>query len=162
MKQTQHNESVLGKFVESLSTMVEGTLNAPRRNTFRARPSVSRINGREQCRHTERRTGRQKKNKFAHLQDLQISATLEETFLEGCLKTTGHMPPRAEPIEETEKEKHARLPAQTPASRVSKNPGGNNRQERMNAVRPRGQETSSRQRVGKTTKKKRRATLHRN
>ena len=40
------------------------------------------------------------------------------------------MPSHAEPIEETEKKKHARLPAQTPASRVSKNPGGNKRQER--------------------------------
>ena len=44
------------------------------------------------------------------------------------------MPSRAEPIEENEKQKHARLPAQMPASRVSRNPGGNNRQEQMDAV----------------------------
>ena len=44
------------------------------------------------------------------------------------------MPSHAESIEETEKKKQARVPAQTPASRVSKNPGGNKRQERMDAV----------------------------
>ena len=44
------------------------------------------------------------------------------------------MPPRAEPFEENEKTKHARLPAQMPASRVSKNPCGNDRQEQMDAV----------------------------
>ena len=49
-------------------------------------------------------------------------------------ETTGHMPPRVEPIGQNEKRKHARLPAQTPASGVSKNPGGNKRQERMDAV----------------------------
>ena len=37
-------------------------------------------------------------------------------------------------IEENEKKKHARLPAQMPASRVSRNPSGNYRQERMDAV----------------------------
>ena len=36
--------------------------------------------------------------------------------------------------EEKEKEDHARLPAQMPASRVSRNPGGNNRQERKDAM----------------------------
>ena len=40
----------------------------------------------------------------------------------------------AEPTEEKEKEDHARLPAQMPASRVLRNPGGNDRQERMDAV----------------------------
>ena len=49
-------------------------------------------------------------------------------------ETTGHMPSRAEPIEKKEKEDHARLPAQMPASRVPRNPGGNNRQERKDAV----------------------------
>ena len=50
------------------------------------------------------------------------------------LETIGHMLSRAEPIEEKEKEDHARLPAQVPASRVPSNPGGNNRQERKDAV----------------------------
>ena len=49
------------KFVESLSTMVGGTLNASRRNTFGARPSVPGINGRKRCRHQERGTGRTQK-----------------------------------------------------------------------------------------------------
>ena len=40
----------------------------------------------------------------------------------------------ADPNDEKEKDDHARLPAQVPASRVSRNPGGNNRQERMDAV----------------------------
>ena len=64
------------------------------------------------------------------------------------------MPSRAEPIEENEKKKHARLPAQMPASRVSRNPVGNNRQERMDAVS--GQEERRHRadkRVGKTKKK---------
>ena len=34
------------------------------------------------------------------------------------------MPSRAEQIEEKDKEDHARLPAQMPASRVARNPGG--------------------------------------
>ena len=72
------------------------------------------------------------------------------------------MSSRAEPIEENEKKKHARLPAQMPASRVSRNPGGNNRQERMDAV-PGREDWRHRadKRVGKTTKKKRRANLQR-
>ena len=65
--------------------MVEGTLNAPRRNTFRARPSVSRINGREQCTRNEGQG--ETENKFTYLQELHITATLEETFLEGCLRS---------------------------------------------------------------------------
>ena len=65
------------------------------------------------------------------------------------------MPSRAEPIKENEKKKHALLPAQMPASRVSRNPGGNNRQEQEGrSVSPTRRETSSGQRVGKTTKKK--------
>ena len=40
----------------------------------------------------------------------------------------------AEPTEEKEEEDHARLPAQMPASRVLRNPSGNYRQERMDAV----------------------------
>ena len=65
------------------------------------------------------------------------------------------MPSRAEPIEENEKKKHARLPAQMQASRVSRNPAGNNRQERMDAVS--GLEDGRHRadkRVGKTTKEK--------
>ena len=44
------------------------------------------------------------------------------------------MPSRAETIENKEKEDPARLPAQMPAFRVPRNPGGNNRQERKDAV----------------------------
>ena len=40
----------------------------------------------------------------------------------------------AEANKEKEKEDHARLPAQVPASRVLRNPGGNDRQERMDAA----------------------------
>ena len=82
-----------------------------------------------------------------------------------------HVPSRAEPIEETEKNKHAQHPAQTPASRVSKNAGGNTRQERMNAVSGRkDRRHRADKRVGKTTpppppptppKKKKRANLQR-
>ena len=83
---------------------------------FRARQSVPRINGRKRCRHTE--CGRIENN-FTLLQGLQISSTLEETFLEGCLKSPGtchHVQNQTR----KEKEDHARLPAQMPASRVSK------------------------------------------
>ena len=44
-------------------------------------------------------------------------------------KSTG-----AEKSRRKRREKHTRLPAQVPASRVSKNPGGNERQEREDAV----------------------------
>ena len=47
--------------------------------------------------------------------------------------------------EKTKKKQHARLPAQVPASSVSRSPGGNNRQEReRRSARPRRRETSSR------------------
>ena len=56
------------------------------------------------------------------------------------------MSSRAEPIEKTEKKTRARLPAQLPASRVSRNPNGNYRLERVDAVS--GQE-DERQRADK-------------
>ena len=40
----------------------------------------------------------------------------------------------AGPNKEKRKEDHTLLPAQVPASRVLRNPGGNERQERMDAV----------------------------
>ena len=49
-------------------------------------------------------------------------------------EVTGHMSSCADSKEEKEEEDHARLPTQMPASRVFRNPGGNNRQERMDAV----------------------------
>ena len=55
------------------------------------------------------------KNKFTHLQDLHISATLEKTLHVGCPEITGHMSPRAEPIEKTEK-KNTRTASCTNAS----------------------------------------------
>ena len=82
------------------------------------------------------------------------------------------MPPNTEQIEETEKRKHARLPAQTPASHVSKNPGGNNRQERINAVsgredrthradKPVGNETKKKKEKVKRKKREKRASIQR-
>ena len=64
---------------------------------------------------------------------------------------TGSMSSRALLIEETEKKKHARHPAQMPAFRVSRNLGGNNRQERIDAVSGRedGRHRAD-NRVGKT------------
>ena len=69
------------------------------------------------------------------------------------------MLPEVEPIKDNENKKHARLPAQMPASRVSKNPGGNNRQERMDAVS--GREDREQTTRGQDNKK-RRANLERN
>ena len=74
------------------------------------------------------------KNHLTNLQDLHISATLEETFLGGCLKPPGTCHHVQKPIEKTEKKTHARLPAHLPASRVSRNRGRNYRLERMDAV----------------------------
>ena len=62
-----------------------------------------------------------------------MSTSLEEKFLASCQtsqgiswfkRTNGKM----------KKKHHARLPAQVPASSVSRSPGGNNRQERKDAV----------------------------
>ena len=69
------------------------------------------------------------KNNLTRLQDLHISATLEEKFLVGCLK-----PPGTYHHVQNQSRRHAQLPAQLPASRVSRNPGGSYRQERMDAV----------------------------
>ena len=73
------------------------------------------------------------KNNFTYLQGHHISTTHEETFLDGCLNDLAKIN-RSRKLEEKEKGEHARLPVQVPASRVSKNPGGNNRQERKDAV----------------------------
>ena len=72
------------------------------------------------------------KNNFSYLQNLHISTPLEEKLL--TEETTRHTPSHAEPIEEKEKENNAQLLAQMPASRVPRNPRGNNRQERKDAV----------------------------
>ena len=90
---------------------------------------------------------RETKNKFTYLQDLHISATLEETFLEGCLsEITWNMSSRAEPIEKTEKKKtrtascaNASL-QRVKESRWQQQTGADGR-----SVRPRRRETSSRQ-----------------
>ena len=73
------------------------------------------------------------RNNFTQLQDLQFSSTLEQTFHEKLPEVTGHMSSCAESNEEKEKENHARLPAQMPASRMSRNPAGN-------SVRPKRRE----------------------
>ena len=69
------------------------------------------------------------KNNFTYLQGHYISTTHAETFLDGCLNDLAKIN-RSRKIEEKEKVKHARLPAQVPKSREPKKPGGNNRQER--------------------------------
>ena len=78
------------------------------------------------------------KNTVTKLQNLPNSATHEETFLAGCLKPPGHSHNRAEPIEENRK-KRARLPAQSGQQQT----GADGRN-----VRPRRQETSSKQTCG--------------
>ena len=97
------------------------------------------------------RCGRSKKQFYVFAKSSKFNNAWRDIY-HCLLETTGHMPPRAEPIEETEKETHARLPTQTPASRVSKNPGGNKRQERMNAVSDREDKNRADKRVGKTTR----------
>ena len=59
---------------------------------------------------------------FAYLQGQHISTTHEETFHDCCLDDLADIT-RSRKIEEKDKEKHARLPAQVPASRVSKKNG---------------------------------------
>ena len=73
------------------------------------------------------------KHKITKKTGPRTSTSLEEKFLASCqnsqdtslLKRTNGT---------TKKKHHARLPAQEPASSVSKSPGGNNRQERKDAV----------------------------
>ena len=62
-----------------------------------------------------------------------FSNAFEETFLTGSLKPPGTAI-RCRIKRRKKEEEHARLPAQMSGSRVSRNPGGNNRQERMDAV----------------------------
>ena len=82
------------------------------------------------------------KKKFTYSQGHHISTTHEETVLDGCLNDLAKIN-KSRQIEEKEKGKHARLPAQVPASRVPKKPGGNERQERKDAVS--GQEDGNQQ-----------------
>ena len=56
--------------------------------------------------------------------------------------------------EKTKKKQHARLPAQMPVSGVSRSPGGNNRQERKDAMSSqKRRDTSSRQSRGQDKKR---------
>ena len=85
------------------------------------------------------------------MQDFHISTSREETFLVSFQKPLDKCYHVQRPIEKTEKKGvHARLLAQLPASSVSRNPGGNNRQERNDAVS--GQE-DGRQRADKEGEK---------
>ena len=61
------------------------------------------------------------------------SASLEDKFLASC--QTSQCTSRFKRTNgKTKKKHHARLPAQVPTSSVSRNPGGNNRWERNDAV----------------------------
>ena len=64
---------------------------------------------------------------------LHMFASLEEKFLASCQNSHGTSQFKRTDGE-TKKKHHARLPAQVPASSVSRNPGGNNRQERKDVV----------------------------
>ena len=73
------------------------------------------------------------RNNLTYLQNLHISVPLEEKLLTICLRPPGtchHMQNQSR----RRNEDNARLLAQMPASRVPKTPGGNNRQERKDAV----------------------------
>ena len=109
---------------EALSTQQDEAL-------FWVRPSVPRKDGREQCRHLE--CGRTQKQ-FPVVAWPSHFINAWRDISRKLPEVTGHRSSRAEPIEETEKKKHARHPAQTPASGVSKNPSGNKRQERKDGV----------------------------
>ena len=89
------------------------------------------------------------KNKITKKTGPRTSISLEEKFLASCQNSQGTS--WFKRSEKTKKKQHARLPAQVPASSVSKSPGGNERQERKDAVT--GQNDGKHQadnRVGKT------------
>ena len=125
---TPHNETVLRKFVESLSTRTGTKNNATRRSDFWARPSVPRTIGCVRCRHLE--CGWTHKQFHVLAGPLNFLNTWRDFSMVAWI--TGHMSTGTGPNKE-KKEDHARLVAQVPASSV-RNPGGNHRQERMDAV----------------------------
>ena len=158
---TTQRKQCLRKFVESLSTMVGGALNASWRNTFWARPSVPRVFGRERCRRLERETGRAPKTISHNCRTFKFQQRLKRHFSKAAWNHWAHATTCRTNRGEWEEAKRT-VPAQVPASRVSKNPGGNNRQERMNAVSGRkDRRHRADKRVGLTTKKSR-AALHGN
>ena len=102
----------------------------PRRDIFRALPSILRISGRERCRHVE--CGRTQK---------QFHVTAGPSNFRPP-EATKQMSPHEEPNGGERNEDNARLLAQMPASRVPKKPCGYGRQERKDAVS--GQEDGNR------------------
>ena len=97
---------------------------------FERAQTYPRRNSRVRCR---RRNVGTPKNNFSYLQHLHNSTSLEEKLLAGCLRppsTCHHMQNKSR----RRNEDNARLLAQMPASRVPRKPGGNNRQERKDAV----------------------------
>ena len=60
-------------------------------------------------------------------------ASMEEKFLASCQNSHGTWQIKRT-NGETKKKQHTRLPAQVPASSMSRNPGGNKGQERKDAV----------------------------
>ena len=80
-----HNETVLRKFVESLSTKV-GDPQCTKTQHISSAPKRTPNNGRVRCRHME--CGRTRNN-FTYLQNLHISTPLEEKLFTGCLRPLG-------------------------------------------------------------------------
>ena len=92
------------------------------------------------------------------------SASLEEKFFASCQTSQGTSQFKRT-NGKTKKKHHARLPAQVPASSVSRSPGGNNRQERLNAVSGREagniEQTTAKANMG-TRRNKKNRTVFRN
>ena len=79
-------------------------------------------------------------------------ASLEEKFLASCQNSRGTSQFKRT-NGETKKKHHARLPAQVPASSVSKSPGGNKGQERKDAVPGQDNREGNRGHKGKKKRK---------
>ena len=80
-------------------------------------------------------------------------ASLEEKFLASCQNSRGTSQFKRT-NGETKKKHHARLPAQVPASSVSKSPGGNKGQERKDAVPGQDNREGNRGHKGKKEREK--------
>ena len=97
---------------------------------FWALPNVPEINGRARCGHLKKRKNQEQ---FTYLQNLHISARLEERH---CSKAVWEHQEDAITCRTNreEWEEETRTASCSNASRVSRNPSGNNREERMDAV----------------------------
>ena len=119
-------------------------LNAPRRDKFRAVPSVPRKNGRERRRHME--CGRTQKTILRSCKAFFSTAWREITHVQP--EATRQVPPQEEPNDGQIKEDNARLLAQMPASRVwQQQTGAEGR-----SVKPRRRASWSKKHVRKTAR----------